>query len=59
MNGKTVPFKRPGITLFDKTNKEAAFTDIASPSIHSLQPQLQKNKANIRTWRLKSSNSGN
>jgi hypothetical protein len=37
---KTVPFDRPDITLVDKTNKQAAFIDIAIPLPHKLQATI-------------------
>jgi len=54
----TVPFSWPDVTLADTTNKEATLTQqLHDPA--NYKPQLQKNNANIRNCRLKSSNSGN
>ena len=40
LTDKTVPFNRPDITLVDKTNKQAAFIDIAIPLPHKLQATI-------------------
>jgi hypothetical protein len=40
LTDKTVPFNRPDITLVDKTNKQAAFIDIAIPLPHKLRARI-------------------
>jgi hypothetical protein len=43
---KTILFNQPDITLADKTNKEAAFIDIAIPLTHNLKATITEKQRN-------------
>jgi hypothetical protein len=48
-----------GDNNFNNNNNNVTFIDTEILLTHNLKTKLQKNKANIRKWLLKSSDSGN